>query len=119
MLAFYYEEICLLTRNLLPKLRSAVFQRSMIQRLFPRVSFLAEEGGGAGTEYNVLNKVVVMARLRRLSNSVFELGRQLEVDFLHHGAVVWLKLSGKTVTNFLVSRHVKRQKASLPVDVRA
>ena len=80
---------------------------------------LQKRGGGAGTEYNVLNQVVVMARLRRLSNSVFELGRQLEVDFLHHGAVVWLKLSGKIVTNLLVSRHVKRQKASLPVDVRA
>ena len=80
---------------------------------------LQKRGGGAETEYNVLNKVVVMARLRRLSNSVFELGRQLEVDFLHHGAVVWMKLSGKIVTNLLVSRHVKRQKASLPVDVRA
>ena len=70
----------------------------MIQRPFPRVSFLAEEGGGggAGTEYNVLSKVVIMARLRRLSNSVFELGRQLEVDFLHHRAVVWLKLLGKS-----------------------
>ena len=80
---------------------------------------MQKRGGGAETEYNVLNKVVVMARLRRLSNSVFELGRQLEVDFLHHGAVVLMKLSGKIVTNLLVSRHVKRQKASLPVDVRA
>ena len=54
-------------------------------------SILPHRREGAGTEYNVLNKVVIMARLRRLSNSVFELGRQLEVDFLHHRAKVWLK----------------------------
>ena len=67
----------------------------MTQRPLPRVSFLAEEKG-AGTEYNVLNKVAIMALLRRLSNSVFELGHQPEVDFLHHWASVWLKLSGKS-----------------------
>ena len=58
-------------------------------------------------------------------------GRQPEVDFLHHWAVVWFKLSGQKTkekkdkrqkklrnTNLLASRHTKREKASLPIDVR-
>ena len=48
-------------------------------------------------------------------------GRQPEVDFLHHWGVVSLKLSGKSPfsnTSLLASRHIKREKASLPVDVR-
>ena len=46
------------------------------------------------------------------------------MDFLHHWEVVWLKLSGKSSlkekrnTSLLASRHIKREKASLPVDVR-
>ena len=54
-------------------------------------------------------------------------GRQPEVDFLHHWGVVWLKLSGKSylkkkrnsaIQVLLASRHIKRENASLPVDVR-
>ena len=53
-------------------------------------------------------------------------GRQPEVDFLHHWTVVWLKLSGKSSlrekklsnTILLASTHRKREKGSLPVDVR-
>ena len=65
--------------------------------------------------------------LGSLSNSVFDDGRQPEVDFLHHSGVVSLKLSGKSSLKeketqqykFVSrSRHIKREKASLPVDVR-
>ena len=40
------------------------------------------------------------------------------MDFLQHWAVVWLKLSGSNSnTNLLASKPIKREKASLPVDV--
>ena len=45
-------------------------------------------------------------------------GSQPEVDFLQHWAVVWFKLSGSNSnTNLLAPRPIKREKASLPVDV--
>ena len=49
------------------------------------------------------------------------------MDFLHHWGAVWLKLSGKSslkekrnsaIQVLLASRHIKREKASLPVDAR-
>ena len=55
-------------------------------------------------------------------------GRQLEVEFLHHWPVVRLKLSGRrkekremklSNTNSLASRHIKREKALLPVDMHS
>ena len=40
------------------------------------------------------------------------------MDFLQHWAVVWLKLSGSNSnTNLLASEPIKRENASLPVDV--
>ena len=40
------------------------------------------------------------------------------MDFLQHWAVVWLKLSGSNSnTNLLASKPIKREKASLPIDV--
>ena len=60
--------------------------------------------------------------LGSLSNSVFERRTSTGIGILHHWAVVWLKLLGKqkklSNTNVLASRHIKREKASLPVDVR-
>ena len=40
------------------------------------------------------------------------------MDFLQHWAVVWLKLSGSNSnTHLLASKPIRREKASLPVDV--
>ena len=47
------------------------------------------------------------ARSQRQTNNDND-GRQPEVDFLHHWAVVWLKFCN---TNLLASRHIKREKA--------
>ena len=51
--------------------------------------------------------------------------RQPEVDFLHSSAVLLNKFLGKSSrakkpshTDLAASRHIKRDKASLPVDVR-
>ena len=64
--------------------------------------------------------------IRNIDAAFLSDGRQPEVDFLHPWAVVWLKLSGKSslgekkLSNkiLLASRHIKREKGSLPVDVR-
>ena len=63
-----------------------------------------------------------MVIIGSLSDSVFARRTSTgKVDFLHHSGVVSLKLSGKSSfsnTSLLASRHIKREKASLPVDVR-
>ena len=74
------------------------------------------------TSVAALKRLGLSFSLGSLSNSVFERRTSTGSGFFASLDSDWFKLTGKqkklSNTNLLASRHVKREKSSLPVDVR-